>query len=154
VSHHVKGREISKNIMKKVLSFGSKLGFWVIALMSPVSGLAFAAIGNTGGTGPGAAQQPNGGQTPPTAQISSVNGVLDYFCLAFDYLFWFLIALAVVFGVIGAYRYLTSAGDSEKVKKANSTLLYAAIAIAVALLARMIPLIVGSFFNAGDLTSC
>jgi hypothetical protein len=116
--------------------------------------LAFAYQGS-GGTGPGAAQQPTGGSTPPQAQISNVQSILNYVCIVFDYAFWFLIALALLFVIIAAFRYLTGSGSPESVKSANSTLLYAAIAIAVALLARGIPLIIGSFLNAsGDLTSC
>jgi len=151
----LKGRRYF-NHMKKIVSLSQRFGLLVLPLiLLPASALAFAAPGG-GGSGPGAAQQPSGGTTPPSAGISSVQGILNYVCIGFDYAFWFLIALAVVFGVIAAFRYLTAAGEAEKVKKANSTLLYAAIAIAVALLARGIPLIVGSFFSAdsSSLTSC
>lgn len=107
-------------------------------------------------TGPGPATQTGGATTPPSAQINSLQGVLNLVCLGFDYAFWFLIALAVVFGIIAAFKYLTGSGNPESVKSANSTLLYAAIAVAVALLARGIPLIVASFFttSGGTLTSC
>jgi len=129
--------------MKKIYSF---------LITSPV--LAFLPQ-TGGGSGAGPAQQPNGaGTPPPSAGISSVQGVLNYICLAFDYAFWFLIALAVLFGIIAAFRYLNAGGNPESVKTANNTLLYAAIAVAVALLARAIPLIVGSFFGASGLQSC
>lgn len=50
----------------------------------------------------------------------------------------FLIAISVLFIIYAAFIYLTSAGDVEKVKKANKIILYTAIAIAVGLLSRAI----------------
>ncbi len=55
----------------------------------------------------------------------------------------FLIA-AVVFVLIAAFQYLTSGGDKEKVKKATNMLMYAAIAVVVAILAFSITRVVGS----------
>jgi uncharacterized membrane protein len=75
----------------------------------------------------------------------------------FGWAFYFLVVLAVIFVIIAAFKYLTASGDPEKVKSAGSTLLYAAIAIGVALLARAVPLVVGSFLSAGGgngLSSC
>jgi len=125
-----------------------KISFLAAAFISPL--VAWAA-------GTPATPSPATANTGiPTAGIVSVQGALNYICLAFDYAFWFLLALAVLFGVVGAFKYLTSAGESEKVKAANNTLLYAAIAVAVALLARGIPLIVASLFQipTGSLRSC
>jgi hypothetical protein len=97
--------------------------------------------------GPRPARQPSGATSPPGSGIVSAQGILDSFCVIFDWAFYFLIAAAVIFGVIGAFRYLTSSGESEKIKSANNTLLYAAIAVGVALLARAIPLIVANFLG-------
>ena len=46
-----------------------------------------------------------------------------------------LIAVAVAFIVYAAWLYLTSGGDPEKIKTANRVILYAVVAVAVALLA-------------------
>jgi uncharacterized membrane protein len=140
--------------MKKIISFSKWIGFIGLSFILPLSAHAFTSTSGSGGTGAGPAQQPSGNTAPPSAGITSVQSVLNSLCVVFDYAFWFLIALAVVFGVVAAFRYLTSAGEPEKVKKATSTILYAAIAIGVALLARAIPLIVASFFGASSLTSC
>ncbi|MDL2328070.1 pilin [Ruminococcaceae bacterium OttesenSCG-928-A11] len=54
---------------------------------------------------------------------------------------WVLIAvgiIAVVFIIIGGVRYATSSGDSDKVKNAKNTILYAVIGLVVAILARVI----------------
>ena len=52
--------------------------------------------------------------------------------------------------LIAAYQYATSGGDPEKVGDASKRLLYAAIAVAVALIAQGVPYIVGSFLNGGS----
>ena len=122
----------------KIIDFIKKFGFSILSLGLPL--LTFAQAH----PGPATAQ---GSNPTPTAEISKVQGVLDFVCNIFGWMFYFLIALAVLFIVIGAYRYLTSGGNPEKVKGANNTLLYAAIAVAVGLLARSIPLIVADFLG-------
>ncbi len=50
--------------------------------------------------------------------------------------FWgIILALAVVFIVYAAFLFLTSGGDEEKVKKAKDYIIYAVVALAVAILA-------------------
>jgi uncharacterized membrane protein len=131
--------------MKKIFGFVNKISVSTVSFVLPI--LAFAATG----TGPQPASQ-GSNTAPPSAGITSVQSILNTFCTVFDWAFYFLIALAVIFGVIAAFRYLTSSGNAEKIKTANSTLLYAAIAVAVALLARAIPLVVASFLGASSAT--
>ena len=69
------------------------------------------------------------------------------------WMFTFLIILTVIFVLIAAFKYLTAAGDPEKVKGAGNTLVYAAIAVVVALFARGMPILVSSLFG-GAVTSC
>jgi uncharacterized membrane protein len=83
-----------------------------------------------------------------------MQSILQLFCTVFAWAFWFLIVLAVIFIIVAAFKYLTAAGDPEKVKSAGTMLIYTAVAIVVALLARAIPLVIGSFLGAGNLTSC
>jgi uncharacterized membrane protein len=90
----------------------------------------------------------------PGASVTSISGVLGLICNFFGWAFFFLIALVVIFVIVAAFRYLTAAGDPEKVKKAGSTLLYAAVAVGVALLARAIPLIVSSFLGGNLNQTC
>lgn len=56
--------------------------------------------------------------------------------------FW---VLAVIMGVYAAFLYLTSSGDPGRVSRANSTLLYTAIAVAVAVFAYALPSVVAFF---------
>lgn len=93
--------------------------------------------------------------SPPQGQITSIQGILNTVCVVFDWAFYFLIAFAVIFIIYAAFKYLTAGGDAEKVKGAGSTLIYAAVAVGVALLARAIPLIVASFLGAsGNIGAC
>jgi uncharacterized membrane protein len=127
--------------MKDIKKIGKLISFAVASVAMPL--LAFA---QTGGAGP--AQQPSGYSTPPQSTINTTQLVLNNICAVFDWMFYFLIALAVIFIVIAAYRYLTASGNPEKVKGATNTIIYAAIAVAVALLAQAVPLVVAEFLGA------
>lgn len=130
--------------MKKVINFAKEFSPSIVALVLPA--LAFA--------------QSLPSPTPPTqtsvpqGNITSLQAVLQLMCTIFAWAFYFLIVIAVIFVIVAAFKYLTAAGDPEKVKSAGATLLYAAIAIGVALLARAVPLVVGSFLGASGVSSC
>jgi membrane-associated phospholipid phosphatase len=130
--------------MKKVINFAKEFSPSIIALALPA--LAFAQT-LAQPTAPTPANVPQG-------QITSIQAVLQLMCTVFAWAFYFLIVIAVIFVIVAAFKYLTAAGDPEKVKSAGSTLLYAAIAIGVALLARAVPLVVGSFLGASGVSSC
>ena len=131
--------------MKKLKGFAKEFGVSILSLALPL----MASAQNLPAPKP-----PVNPTTVPQGNITSIQGVLNTVCVVFDWAFYFLVALAVVFIIVAAFKYLTAAGDPEKVKGAGSTLLYAAIAVGVALLARAIPLIVASFLNAPGLTTC
>ncbi len=96
---------------------------------------------------------------PPVATTTGItifgaNGVL---CTVFNILFIVLIILVVIFILLAAFKYLTAAGDPEKVKAASHQLLYAVVALVVAFLAKVLPGIVGGLFGAqgvGNVFSC
>ena len=130
--------------MKKVINFAKEFSPSIVALVLPA--LAFAqTLPN-----PVPPSQTN----IPQGNITSLQSVLQLLCTVFAWAFYFLIVLAVIFVIVAAFKYLTAAGDPEKVKSAGATLLYAAIAIGVALLARAVPLVVGSFLGASGVSSC
>lgn len=86
---------------------------------------------------------------PPTTPgpITSGQGFVDLLNVVLRWVataFWILAALFVF---IAAYKYLTAGGDPEKVKSASSNLLYAVIAIAVAIMAYGLPVLVGNFLR-------
>lgn len=83
-----------------------------------------------------------------TAPITTVKGLVDLMCNIFGWMFYGLIALSVIMVVIAGFNYVTAGDNAEKVSKANKMILYAAVGIAVALLAKGIPLIVADFLGA------
>ena len=130
--------------MKKLKGFAKEFGVSILSLTLPF----MAEAQNL--------QQPTPPVqgTVPQGNITSLQSVLNTVCVVFDWAFYFLVALAVIFIIVAAFKYLTAAGDPEKVKGAGGTLLYAAIAVGVALLARAVPLIVANFLGASGLSTC
>ena len=125
--------------MKKQLL---KLGIGVLIVVFSFFPLFVLAQQGTGSTG-------GGGDAPnlPPSPITGYNSVVAILTRITNWLFGILILLAVIFFVLAAYKYLTSAGDPAKVKEATNTLVYGTIAVVVALVARGIPFIVASFIG-------
>ncbi len=79
--------------------------------------------------------------------VKNFQDLIDVFCRIINDIFVVFIILVVVFVAVAAFYYLTSAGDPEKVKKANKTITYAAVAVAVALFAYVFPSIIMSILD-------
>lgn len=80
--------------------------------------------------------------TFPSNVPTTVGGFVGLICRVAAWMFTFLIVLSIVFIILAAYNYLTSAGDSEKVRTAHRMIIYTAVAVVVAVIARGVPLIV------------
>jgi len=91
---------------------------------------------------------------PPSVLSGGIGSIGTELCVIFDWMFYFLIILAVIFIVVAAFRYLFAAGDPEKVKSAGHALIYAAVAIVVGLIAKAVPGIVSTLMGAGTITGC
>ncbi|HEX4104177.1 MAG TPA: hypothetical protein VHZ04_01715 [Candidatus Paceibacterota bacterium] len=122
--------------MKKFKQVMMEWGAPILALVVPA--LAFAQIEQPPVTAPG-----------NITNINQITGTAGIICTIINWIFWLLIVLTIIFVLVAAFRYLTAAGDPEKVKKAGQTLLYAAIAVIVALIAKGLPLLVSSFIGGG-----
>ncbi len=103
-----------------------------------------------------AAAQVGGGApvTAPVAPVTSLSAVGTSLCNITNWLFYFLIILAVIFIIVAAFKYLTAAGDPEKVKSASHMLLYAAIAIVVGVIAKAVPSLIGTILSTGTSVTC
>lgn len=123
--------------MKKVVNFLKEFGPAVAIMALPA--LASAQLQNPGGVAPS--------NVPQNTSINSIQAVLQSVCTVFSWIFVFLLVLAGVFILIAAFKYLTASGNPEKVKSAGTMLIYTAIAVGVALLARAIPYIVATFLG-------
>ena len=91
------------------------------------------------------AAPPSAPSEGPITSVSQVKTLLENI-LGWIYTFFFI--FAAIFILIAAFQYLTAAGDEEKVKKAKNMLIYAVIAIAIALVAMGIDNIVANLVGA------
>ena len=66
-----------------------------------------------------------------------------------NWLFVLLSIVAVIFIVLAAFQFITAGGSPEAIGQARTKLLYAAIGIVVALIARSIPFVLASIIGAG-----
>lgn len=66
-----------------------------------------------------------------------------------DWIFAGITALVVIFVLMGAFNLLTAAGTPDKIKTGRDYIIYAAIGMLVALLAKAIPAIVKAIMNLG-----
>ncbi|HEY4523958.1 MAG TPA: hypothetical protein VJK04_03760 [Candidatus Paceibacterota bacterium] len=106
----------------KVSSIKSGLAIGAVALALPI--LAFAQPA-TGITRP---------QNPPPIPGFGIDWVIGILNTVVKWTFTVFLIVAVIFIIIAAFRYLFSGGDPAAVKKATQTVVFAAVAIAVALL--------------------
>lgn len=70
-----------------------------------------------------------------TSSITTPQGVVDAITRAGGIAYSVLIALAVVFIIFGAYQILTAGDDAKKFANGKKQIIYAAIAVAVGMLA-------------------
>ncbi|GAH21146.1 unnamed protein product, partial [marine sediment metagenome] len=75
--------------------------------------------------------------------------VLDTIYTVTDWIFAGVVALVVIFVLIGAFNLLTAAGSPEKVKSGRDFIIYASIGMIVAILAKAIPAIVKAILRLG-----
>lgn len=91
------------------------------------------------------------GHTPPPVRINldkapvgtivGADGVFTAIAAITNWVFGFFLVVSVLFILVGAYELLISKGDPEGFAKAKKTLLYAVIAIAIAVMAKSIVVI-------------
>jgi len=75
--------------------------------------------------------------------------LLDTIYTVTNWIFAGVVALVVIFVLIGAFNLLTAAGNPEKIKSGRDYIIYAAVGMFVALLAKAIPAIVKAILRLG-----
>lgn len=85
-----------------------------------------------------------GGNNGPIESKDDVFGLLGDILGWVATIFWIA---AAFFIFVAAFKYLTAAGDPTKVKAASTMLLYAVVAIAVAIISYGLPKLVESFLG-------
>ena len=84
-------------------------------------------------------------RTGPTT-VSGLVSVLGKI-VQWTYIIFFIVAVLMI--ILAAFSYLTAGGDEEKVKTAKNRIIYAAVAIIVALLAVGFESIIRTFLSTG-----
>ena len=83
----------------------------------------------------------------PTVEKESIGQLFDILLAALSWVYAIFFVIAAFFILFAAFTYLTAKGDPEKVKGARDQIIYAVIAIVVALLAFSIDRIVKAFLG-------
>jgi hypothetical protein len=98
---------------------------------------------------------PNAGQLgiEQDSPINSVSQGVDILSSVVGWVYRVFFILTVLFVLLAAYKYLTKADDAEKIKEARQQLVYAAIAVVVALLSVGFSAIVDSFLTSSPPSS-
>ncbi|MCR4328033.1 MAG: hypothetical protein NUV53_00765 [Patescibacteria group bacterium] len=96
------------------------------------------------------------GDNPGITIAANKEQVIDnILCPIIDYAFVIIMILSVLMVLYAAFLYVTAGSEDEKFSKAHKVLIYAAVGIVVALLARGFPYVIASLFGAdGSLISC
>jgi len=71
----------------------------------------------------------------PPVQNKDLSSWLAVVLIITKWIYTVLLIVAVVFVLLAAFTYLTASGDPAKVKKATNMLIYAVVAVVVALIA-------------------
>ena len=83
----------------------------------------------------------------PGASITTVVQLLVVINKAIDLIFTVLIVFSVIFIITAAFQFVTGGGDPAQVLAARQKLIWAAVGIIVALLARAIPTVIRTVLN-------
>ena len=95
----------------------------------------------------GKVAEPGIGGIPQGANIKEFGGVVKIVMEVTRWTYTIFFIIAVLYILFAAYTYLTAQSEPEKIKSATNQIIYAAIAIAVALLAVSINAIVRSIIK-------
>jgi len=80
------------------------------------------------------------------ADVTSLSDVQKVLERVAGFLYTIFFIVAAIFIIVGAFTFLTAQGDEEKVTKAKKMIMYAVVAIVVALLATSVKVIVSALF--------
>ncbi|OHA50046.1 MAG: hypothetical protein A2991_01670 [Candidatus Terrybacteria bacterium RIFCSPLOWO2_01_FULL_58_14] len=86
---------------------------------------------------------------PDTGVPTTINNVYDnVLCPASNWLFAFVLVIAVIVLLMGAIMFFTAGGNEDQMATARRFLTYALVGVAVAVLAKSLIFVVGNFLGA------
>ncbi len=117
-----------------------------VTLFSLLTPTVFATLGSPVGPTPsgGDPNPPANLQLPDNPLPNGGNDIISIISIIANWVYSFLLVAAVIFILIAAFNYLTGAGNTEKISKAHKILIYAVVAVAIALLAKGIVVLISS----------
>lgn len=83
----------------------------------------------------------------PSVSITGTDALVAKIDTVVGWMFYGLIAFAVVEIILAGFAFLNAKGDTKAMPAAQNRIIYAAVAIGVALLARSVPYIVKNFIG-------
>ena len=95
-----------------------------------------------------------GSTPPPLPENTPTNfkGLIDVIVTIAQWMFGILMALSIIMILYSAFLYIFSAGSEDKIKKAKDTLMYAIIAVAVAVFAGGVGVLIKNFVSPPEST--
>jgi len=108
---------------------------------------AAAQPAGTGGPSGGLRQIDNPDVNPTNIQVGNQDDVLQLIAKIISWALYVAGAIAVLFVIIGGYRYLVSAGNEEAAKKGRQTVVNALIGLVIIILAYVIVNAVANFLT-------
>jgi protein-S-isoprenylcysteine O-methyltransferase Ste14 len=120
-------------------------GMMSLIAVTALAGLALAQVSNA------PVPDPNFNPVPGVNPVgpNTVGGLVGVFAQIVRWVYIIFFTVAVLLILFAAFTYLTAAGNEEKVKNAKDRLIYAAVAIVVALLAVGFQTIIRNFLVSG-----
>jgi len=82
-------------------------------------------------------------ETPPaTPPVTTLQNIVDIMDKVGKWIFAIVFALAIIFILVAAFQFLTAAGSPERIASARQMLVFALVAVAVAVVAWGLPTLV------------
>lgn len=128
-------------MLKKII-IGLLLGCLLVGMALPVFAQSPIPTKCTLRRDPGITGCPTSGDCPYTNELCGLCCLLSTIFYVADWIFTFLVVIVILFVLWGASEILQAAGDAERVNKGRDRIMYAAVGLGVALMAKAIPAIV------------
>lgn len=126
--------------------------FLIILLSSFLTSEALAALVPGENMAPGTLKPgtlPSSENLNPPSPIEESSELIDVIARIVGWIYIIFFIIAVMYILFAAFNYLTGANDPEKIKTGRNQIIYAAIAIAIALLAVGARTIIEGFLGGG-----
>lgn len=117
-----------------------RLTLIALLLLTALPALALADLGANAG--------PNYDQNPG---ITSAKGIFEAISKITDWIFSLFLIIAVIIILYGAFQLLISGGNAEALSASKKLVIYAAISVAIAVLAKSIILVAANIVGVKDL---